>query len=31
MTAGKSVLKGDLDASLGFLDEFMIKRIAQTG
>jgi hypothetical protein len=30
MMAGKSVRKGDLEASLGFLDKFMVKQIAQT-
>ncbi|KAK4154818.1 hypothetical protein C8A00DRAFT_42494 [Chaetomidium leptoderma] len=30
MTAGKSLLKADMDQSLEFLDEFMVGRLAQT-
>ncbi|KAL2130880.1 hypothetical protein VTI74DRAFT_5834 [Chaetomium olivicolor] len=30
MTAGKSLLKSDMDESLEFLDEFMVGRLAQT-
>lgn len=30
MTAGKSLLKDNMDASLDFLDQFMVKRISQT-
>ena len=30
MTAGKSLLKSDIEQSLQFLDTFMVKRLAQT-
>jgi hypothetical protein len=30
MTAGKSLLDPSLDASLAFLDGFMVRRLAQT-
>jgi len=30
MTAGKSLLKEDMDQSLQFLDEFMLNRLQQT-
>jgi hypothetical protein len=30
MTAGKSLLKEDIEQSLGFLDGFMVRRLAQT-
>jgi hypothetical protein len=30
MTAGKSTLEGSFEESMAFLDEFMVKRIAQT-
>jgi hypothetical protein len=30
MTAGKSLLKDDIEQSLEFLDGFMIRRLAQT-
>lgn len=30
MTAGKSVLASNMDTSLEFLDEFMVKRLRQT-
>jgi hypothetical protein len=30
MTAGKSVLKSDMEQSMEFLDQFMIKRMGQT-
>lgn len=30
MTAGKSLLKEDMDQSLQFLDEFMLGRLQQT-
>ena len=30
MTAGKSLLKSDMERSLGYLDEFMVGRLAQT-
>jgi hypothetical protein len=30
MTAGKSLLRADMEQSLEYLDEFMIGRLAQT-
>lgn len=30
MTAGKSLLKSDIETSLEFLDEFMVGRLKQT-
>lgn len=30
MTAGKSLLKSDIEQSLEMLDEFMAKRLAET-
>jgi hypothetical protein len=30
MTAGKSLLKADIEQSVEFLDVFMVKRLAQT-
>lgn len=30
MTAGKSLLKSDLEQSLEYLDEFMVGRLMQT-
>ena len=30
MTAGKSLLKSDMEQSLEFLDQFMVGRLAQT-
>jgi hypothetical protein len=30
MTAGKSVQKRDIEQSVPYLDEFMVKRLAQT-
>jgi hypothetical protein len=30
MTAGKSLLRADMEQSLEYLDEFMVGRLAQT-